>query len=1137
MTHSRLTIFFPLKLCILLILLVLGSLLNVKEVLALEPGTILYRTSSNGEMYGYSSEDLIIEKHGVMTNIYSGHAGIYIGEENGVHYVVEALSTGIVKTPAHYFVNEALGEELVAAKIPINASHWQRAKAVAIAKYLASADLAYDFDFSAQKGPWSGDWTCVGLTEKVYESANANNPERLTSLEYDPRYYAVDITPDGFDNISVYNDFGDVFSQQVEFSKIARRKSTILPAPEILGFNAGREYSGNRYIFLPYTQALQASLKSVPVDIELSSYFNDKAVRGKTNNIGLILKWSLVNNPVSSIKQVGNSLVALFDGTKDEDLVILSEVETPKQVPPKLVSGSLVVETNPAMIKNEAPVAVETEIKDDQEEKVNNNQPRAVAATNNPSSISDDVFNQLRPDLLVVKEQEEEQELVIEPKKDSANYDNDNKNETNNVNTASKTAKSNNSMALWSPLSSVLSQVVSNNSNSQTETENSNSQSNQATETITETTETVEEDELPLTLVISRLHTEGLDDWLEIWNYGEHDINLAEREIRLEKARTAHDPAIILRFEADSDAVFPGGLVIRAGEGYRVVRDKASADLIDAAHAIALRPGFTFADNGYTIYLAKGPVSSPDDEDIIDVLAYGEAMYYEGSGPAPALQSAYLLRRKASADTKLVDILNNGLQANWPPAYDSDDNARDFLLWPLGGELVVADPPPDDPPPDDPPPDDPPPGEDSPFTMMPGFDQANIYRLWSFSECQGTSTADMISKHDSNRLETTDFWEIGRWGCGQRLPYPFEGVWQNQLNPMLSGENFTILFSYKGEDDYAHPYLRLHNSVDEIGLSVDLFASVIEFHGFPGLEGRYDQSTGMDNTWRQVALVWNAKNSYWALYLDGEEKFFQNFNGLAPGFDIIQLGAIAGQVVVDDIALWQEALSGEEIAEIWSSGQPLNPQVTRTPPPSKMLRHFWNFDEVSGSIAHDSVDGLDWQLPAESIIYDGLSGKALNYPRHDGIYELNIPNLDKNNFSFSWWQQNNKELPYTGRLHLRMQNQDQFLAEFTVSNSQQRLNTGDWDYIWGEGDDVVANDNEWHHFALVYDDYHYRWQFFVDGELKLTDYRLPIMNSNVIDRLTFRSSVFDYRMDNFKIWQGALSPAQVLAEYNAEKVY
>lgn len=1143
-------------------------LLNYNQALALEPGTLLYRTSSNGQMYGYSSDELIKESHGIINGIYPGHVGIYVGKENGTHYVVEALSTGVVKVPAHYFINEALGEKFVAAKIPIKASPWQRAKAVAIAKYLARADLAYDFNFSSQKGPWSGDWTCVGLVEKIYESANANNPERLSSLEYDPRYYAVDITPDGFDNISVYNEAGDVFSKQVEFSKIARRKNTILPAPEILGFNAGKEYNANRYIFLPYTQAIQTSLKSVPVDIELSSYFKDSEVRGKVNNIGLILKWSLINNPKSALKNTGHALASIFSKDKSEDIVILSEIA--KEAEPqaiKYVSGELLVEDNPLMREEEE------DYKKLDQEVINNTveyQPIAVKDSV-PDNHLNDIFSQVRPGLEFLNDKayqgsetltdDRVEEEKLSEKNDlsqvAGSIDHKEEPEIKTIDNFAVNAEGleeqgsqhntseDSNLALWSTIAETLSQ------NNQANIEASYEEAELSNE------------EAPLTLLISRIHTDGLDDWIEIWNYGEEDIDLAAREIRLEKARTAYNPAIIIRFNSDTDAVFPGGTIIRAGGAYRIVREKASSDLLAAAHAIALRPSFTFGDNAYTIYLASGPVSSPDDEDIIDILGYGDAMYFEGSGPAPALESGYLLRRKADASTELSDILKGGFQFNWPPIYDSNDNARDFLLWPLGGELIIDEDDDEDDEivnnddedfdedfddekqndlNDEDLEDDEVANEDDDendsseaFTLLPGFDQDDIFRLWSFSECEGSSTADMISKQAENRLETTEFWEIGRWGCGQRLPYNFEGIWQGELSPILSGENFSLLFSYKGEDKYAHPYFLLHNSEDDVGLKVNLLSSKIEFNGFPGLSGRHNQDTGMDNTWRQVALVWDTANSYWALYLDGEEKFFKNFNGLAPGFDILQLGAIAGHVIVDDIALWQKALSSEEIAEIWSSNQPLNPQVSRIAVPETVLKHAWNFDEVSGSSAHDSVSGLVWELPDGSIVYDGLSGRALNYPRHDSPYELVIPNLAKNNFSFSWWQQNNMELPYSGRLHLRLKANDEFLAEFTVDNSRQRLNTGGWDYIWGEGNEVIVNDNLWHHFALVYDDYHYRWQFFVDGELKLTDYRLPI-KSQFLNKLILRSSVFNYKLDNFKIWQGALSPAEVLAEYNAERV-
>ena len=62
------------------------------------------------------------------------------------------------------------------------------------------------------------------------------------------------------------------------------------------------------------------------------------------------------------------------------------------------------------------------------------------------------------------------------------------------------------------------------------------------------------------------------------------------------------------------------------------------------------------------------------------------------------------------------------------------------------------------------------------------------------------------------------------------------------------------------------------------------------------------------------------------MYFDGEEAFLQNFSGLVSGFDTLELGAVSGTVLADDIAVWQRAISPEEIALIYNSGQPLNPQ-------------------------------------------------------------------------------------------------------------------------------------------------------------------------------------------------------------------
>jgi hypothetical protein len=134
---------------------------------------------------------------------------------------------------------------------------------------------------------------------------------------------------------------------------------------------------------------------------------------------------------------------------------------------------------------------------------------------------------------------------------------------------------------------------------------------------------------------------------------------------------------------------------------------------------------------------------------------------------------------------------------------------------------------------------------------------------------------------------------IGRWGCGRRISYNGAENFRADLSPALSGSNFSFAFQYKGDGEYGHPYFVFSNTEDNVGLRFEIFATMFSFTGFPGLDGRYDANGYMDNKWHQGILVWNAAGGYWALYIDGQEMFFQNFSGLAPDFDNLQIGAYA----------------------------------------------------------------------------------------------------------------------------------------------------------------------------------------------------------------------------------------------------
>ena len=224
---------------------------NIGKLEALEQGDIVYRTSKNGDMYGRNNSWHLTKP---------GHTGIYVGDG----YVVEALGWGSGQLLIFGFVEFNLLSEFVDSsegQIYLGAKTWNKNEELTSKRRDNIAQIVrdqvgeeYDENFWTQKGPDADDWTCVGLTEKAYESADTpDNLQYASSYGAGDQNYALDITPDGVDNKS--------FSETKEMS-------------EVSWFN--------KNIFFPYTQYLQSTLKDVITDLPVSDNFHTLTKPSKT---------------------------------------------------------------------------------------------------------------------------------------------------------------------------------------------------------------------------------------------------------------------------------------------------------------------------------------------------------------------------------------------------------------------------------------------------------------------------------------------------------------------------------------------------------------------------------------------------------------------------------------------------------------------------------------------------------------------------------------------------------------------------------------------------------------------------------------------------------------------------------------
>ena len=179
-------------------------------------------------------------------------------------------------------------------------------------------------------------------------------------------------------------------------------------------------------------------------------------------------------------------------------------------------------------------------------------------------------------------------------------------------------------------------------------------------------------------VVISEIQADSIsgsggtnDDWIELYNPTNEDINLSTGAYRIEKTQTATDPSIVMRIGDDTDGSYPGGTTIPAHGFYLIVCADANSTLRDKADAICNDTDFTWTGSNYTLYLGDAAITSDDDLDIIDKVGFGSATYYEGS-PAPAIPEGNSLHRKVNATINY--------QPPYGPAWDSDDNSADFFI-------------------------------------------------------------------------------------------------------------------------------------------------------------------------------------------------------------------------------------------------------------------------------------------------------------------------------------------------------------------------------------------------------------------------------------------------------------------------
>ncbi|MFA4941557.1 MAG: alpha/beta fold hydrolase [Patescibacteria group bacterium] len=399
--------------------------------------------------------------------------------------------------------------------------------------------------------------------------------------------------------------------------------------------------------------------------------------------------------------------------------------------------------------------------------------------------------------------------------------------------------------------------------------------------------------------------------------------------------------------------------------------------------------------------------------------------------------------------------------------------------------------------------------------------------LWHFNECSGLSVADFVSGDNFNT--GGNVWDIGKWNCGLKQYYKYSAAQANFSQP-ISGNNLTFNFYYKFLDNGSRLYFRLANGSGQ-QIKIIPAPSYTEIYGLPTSFGaRLNKGWPADNEWHQLALTINASLGQWILYLDGNE--FYNYSGDSfnlPEFNYLEIKGDSNYNWIDEVALWPNILTSAEIQSIYQANMELGPQAPIIPADDKKMLNLWQFDEGQGSVIADTIGQTT--LPQNASWTEGKWGSGLYQSWQTGQRinaDLNQTiNVHDLTLEF-WWKNHNFPNEARGRFYLEGSS-----GQFGIIPSKVRTTL-----ITPYGNTVLEpsplanfDDANWHHLALVFNSSNYSLDFYIDAQKVYTQKLIPL--NLALSSIHFYGENWPYSLDEFTIWQGALSQQDITDYYNS----
>ncbi|MDA7524126.1 PA14 domain-containing protein [Verrucomicrobia bacterium] len=382
-----------------------------------------------------------------------------------------------------------------------------------------------------------------------------------------------------------------------------------------------------------------------------------------------------------------------------------------------------------------------------------------------------------------------------------------------------------------------------------------------------------------------------------------------------------------------------------------------------------------------------------------------------------------------------------------------------------------------------------------------------LISYWPLDVVQGTKTPDLISFYDMELVNlTSDDLVDGKHGKAfsfsnerqtllQRVHEPSDNLPANKhesytlsmwVNVTGEGQNDLRIFS-EGNTSNSNPLFNMGTHNGGADGSLDFY---LRQSGWDTFGHAYSEQQPFDSTWHHIALVQS----------DGARTFY--VDGVADALEIpdkpegdwlvnnTSIGGILRAAashwvtgLIDDVAIWNRALTESELGELSSSalGDLLGGQ--EADPVAEGLVAHWPLDVIQGTKTPDKVNGYDMELTnlSESDVVAGKVGNAFSFSNERQTLLSRVHEADEDLPA-------NKHESYTLSMWVNVvgegQNDLRIFSEGNTSNSNPLFNLGThnggadgsldfylrqsgWDTFGHAYSEQQPFDGTWRHIAFV----------------------------------------------------------------------